>query len=184
MPRPVTATGRIQPGEVADKRIIPKDDPGESRKLPCQRFPTHKIALERGKAHARLSQRNGKDGDVPPVPVRPVFMAVEGQAGLEAQGVPGRQTHGYGPLGDEKVPHPRSVGTIEEKFKADRFSRIPGPAGHHPGAGDGHDAQGISHGFGHPAGVDDLRQYPPRQRALERKHGHLHGAVDHFNFFK
>ena len=85
-----------------------------------------KSPLLRQEAHSKLGQRDGEDGNGFAVGIQAHFVPVQGQGGLQAQGIPGAQTGRRCAQLSEAVPQPQDVLVAHEQLKAYRLAGVAG----------------------------------------------------------
>ena len=118
--------GQDAPGQVRRVGEIPVLDALERLVLLRQGLAADEVPLLRRKADGEFRQGHGEDGDLLPLRVVAHVVAVEGQAGLQAEGVPGPQARGLGPQLDEPVPEPFRSGALDVDLVAQRLAGVAG----------------------------------------------------------
>ena len=154
--------------------------------LPAQGLAPHILALHLGKGGGAVGQgEEGVDGDGAVRRVGAELVAVEGQPGLQAQGVAGAQAHGHGAVLashlQELLPEGDGRGGRGEELEAHRLAGVPGARDHDIAAAQLQDGHGVAHGLGQAPAIALLVQQGGedalRLGALEGQHGDLLAAV-------
>ena len=169
--------GRDLPGQDAQVAEIAIHMLDEGLMLLFQRGAADEVALLGGKADGKLGQGNGENGDHAAVRGSAHLVAVQGQRGLQTQGVAGPQTGGTCAQFDETVPQPCRVFAGDIDLIAQRLAGVAG-LGHAGGVTLQRDgAQRVLHGFGQLCAAGHLGQHFLALGALYRDGGHLAGDV-------
>ena len=105
-------------------------------------------------------------------------MAVQRQAGLEAQRIAGAEPDRPGAVFDQPVVDAQRVVALDEQFEADRLAGVTGTGDEHPRAADVDDTEFVAHRVGQVALGDRLHDLA-RARALQAEHRDVDGAVAH-----
>ena len=100
--------------------------PDEGLVLLFQRRAADEVALFGGKADGELGQGHGENGDLATVGGGAHLVAVQGQGGLQTQGVAGAQTGGTCAQLNQAVPQPRGVLAADIDLIAQRLAGVAG----------------------------------------------------------
>ena len=138
-----------------------------------QRLAADEVALFGGKADGKLGQRYGENGNFAAVGRIAHLVTVQGQGGLQTQGIAGAQTGGTCAQLDQAVPQPRGILAADIDLIAQRLAGVAGlgDAGGVALQRDG--AQRVFHRLGQLCAAGHRRQHLLALGALHRDGGPL-----------
>ena len=117
---------RDLPGQDAQVAEVTIHVPDEGLVLLFQRLAADEVALFGGKADGELGQGHGKNGDLAAIGGAAHLVAVQGQGGLQTQGVAGAQTGGTCAQLNQAVPQPRGFLAADIDLIAQRLAGVAG----------------------------------------------------------